>query len=225
MKFAKWQELKDKTAALSLRERVILLSAAMICVGFIWAQFYFLGFEKKLKRVNHETQQQQLESADKAEQLSVVLTKLADDPNALLRDEHQQLQGKLDELKADIEQRLSNLIEPELMADVMKSVLSDYKGLRLLNAKNLPVVPLKIESNNIAKNKKDQVEEQAVLFSHGFQMELEGDYFQALSFMQKLEQMKGFYWTQFNYEVKTYPKARIIIQLSTLSLEEGWIGV
>ena len=130
-------------------------------------------------------------------------------------------------MKQDIEQRLSNLIEPELMADVMKSVLSDYKGLRLLSAKNLPVMPLEIKNSSKEKPDAETSEEvrQAVLFSHAFQMEFEGDYFQTLTFLKRLEEMKGFYWTMLHYQVEDYPQAKIILQLSTLSLEEGWIGV
>ena len=37
--------------------------------------------------------------------------------------------------------------------------------------------------------------------------------------------MKGFYWTFLKYEVEEYPKAKITLQLSTLSLDEDWIGV
>ena len=64
----KWHELKSKTAALSLRERAILLIVAIVLVMFIWAQFYYLSFEKELKRINSEiTQLQQLEYSQQDE--------------------------------------------------------------------------------------------------------------------------------------------------------------
>jgi len=225
MNLEKWYVLKDKTAALSLRERVILLLAVLACVSFIWAQFFYLGFEKKLKQAQLEMRQQQQVSVEQSDQLSLLMTRLAHDPNAVLLKEQASLQTKLDALKQDIEERLRNLIEPELMADVMKKVLSDYQGLRLISAKNLPAAPLEIESKGNAEKQDRDSKAQAVLFSHAFQMELKGDYFQTLAFLKRLEEMKGFYWTMLHYEVEDYPQARIMLQLSTLSLEEGWIGV
>ena len=56
-------------------------------------------------------------------------------------------------------------------------------------------------------------------------MQFEGEYFQTLQFLQRLETVDGFYWQLFDYQVDGYPRAIITIQLNTLSLEEGWIGV
>ena len=66
---------------------------------------------------------------------------------------------------------------------------------------------------------------EAVIFAHGFEMALSGNYFQTLSFLQHLEKMSGFYWQALDYEVEDYPNATITLQLNTLSLEEDWIGV
>ena len=74
MNLEKWHELKSKTAALSLRERAILLIVAIVLVMFIWAQFYYLSFEKELKRINVEiTQLQQLEYSQQDELQSLVV--------------------------------------------------------------------------------------------------------------------------------------------------------
>jgi len=227
MNLDKWYVLKDKTAALSMRERVILLLAVLAAVLFIWAQFFYLGFEKHLKQAQQELRQEQQRSIDQSDQLSLLMTRLAHDPNAVLLKEQSELQAQLDTLKQNIEERLRHLIEPELMADVMKKVLSDYKGLRLISAKNLPAAPLEIDTKEkaVSKEKDEASKSQAVLFSHAFQMELSGDYFQTLAFLKRLEQMQGFYWSMLHYEVQDYPQAKITLQLSTLSLDEGWIGV
>lgn len=224
MNLEKWQQIKDKTAALSLRERAILMAVACVVVLFIWAQVYFLNFEKELKNTNFEITQLKQQGWEQTDELASLMTRLADDPNAELLKEHSRLQAKLDELKEVIELRLSDMIAPELMVDVMRKVLSDYKGLRLISAKNLPVEPLKLDAK---KQTKDQPkpEQESVLFSHRFEMVLSGDYFQTLSFLQSLESMKGFYWNLLKYEVNDYPTGKITLQLSTLSLEEEWIGV
>lgn len=229
MSFEKWNTLKAKTAALSLRERGIMLVVAIVLVFFIWAQFYFLSFEKELKTTKTEISKLQQLELSQQDELQSLMARLADDPNAQLLAEQRQINSKLDKLKEQIEIRLSHLIEPELMADVMRNVLSDYKGLRLVSAKNLEVEPLNLsevakkEANKTSSKSED--EDQAVLFSHRFEMVLNGSYFQTIAFLKRLEEMKGFYWTMLKYEVEEYPNAKVTLQLSTLSLDEDWIGV
>lgn len=225
MNLNKWYDLKEKTAALSLRERSILLVVGIVVICFIWAQFFYLGFEKELKKTKQEITQLQQDGWAQTDELASLMTRLSHDPNAALFSEQSRLQEKLETLKDQIEIRLSHLIAPEKMADVMRKVLSDYQGLRLISAKNLPVEPLLLALNENSLEQKNQEENQAVLFSHRFEMVLNGDYFQTISFLKKLEEMNGFYWTRLKYEVDAYPNANITLQLSTLSLDEDWIGV
>ena len=225
MNLEKWNNLKDKTAALSLRERGILLAVGIIVIVFIWAQFFYLDFEKGLKKTKQEISQLQQNEWAQKEQLASLMARLSHDPNAALFKEQSEIQEKLVVLKEQIEIRLSDLIAPELMADVMRDVLSDYKGLHLISAKNLPVEPLKLTVNQKEEKQTKQEDTQTVLFSHRFEMILSGDYFQTLTFLKSLEGMQGFYWTMLKYEVSDYPAANITLQLSTLSLDEDWIGV
>ena len=139
MNLKKWYELKDKTAALTLRERVIFVAVGVIVVLFLWAQIFYLDFEKELKNTKQEITSLQLEEWEQADQLAGLTARLADDPNSALFEEQRSLKEKLEVLKGQIEIRLSDLIAPELMADVMRKVLSDYKGLRLVSAKNLMI--------------------------------------------------------------------------------------
>ena len=225
MNLEKWNALKDKTAALSLRERTILLAVAIVLVMFIWAQFFFLSFEKELKSTQSDISRLKQLELTQQDDLQSLMGRLANDPNAQLFAEQRRIKDKLDKLKENIEIRLSHLIEPELMADVMHDVLSDYKGLRLVSAKNLAVEPLNLADAEADNSNKNIDKDQAVLFSHRFEMVLNGSYFQTVSFLKRLEEMKGFYWTLLKYEVSEYPNAKVTLQLSTLSLDEDWIGV
>jgi len=222
----KWHLLREKTAELSLRERGILAAVSVVLVLFIWSQTVFLPYEKQQKQNTvklAELGQHVITSSDRLSALTVLLR---NDPNAPLRAKQKSLKIEMVELTSEIESRLSNLVAPEKMADLMRDVLADYKGLRLLSAKNLPVEPLQIQSvRQGVKPDNSAAEQQTVLFAHGFEMVLSGKYFQTLEFLQHLEEMNGFYWQALDYKVGEYPKAEITIQISTLSLEEDWIGV
>ncbi len=222
MKLAKWHALREKTADLSLRERGILAATGVVLVLVVWLQFFFTPYEKRTQQMDQQMAQLSQDTVDYSGKIVELTAALQNNPNKPLREEQARLRNDMEALKKEIEGRLSNLIPPEKMADIMRRVLSDYKGLQLIGARNLPVEPLRINSSEAAA---DKSREQAVIFAHGFEMELSGGYFQTLEFLQRLEAMSGFYWRMLDYEVKTFPKAKITVQISTLSLEEDWIGV
>ncbi|MDX1452180.1 MAG: hypothetical protein R3183_06445 [Oleiphilaceae bacterium] len=226
MNFDKWHQLREKTADLSLRERAILAGTGVVLVGVIWAQFVFTPYEKQQARLSQERQSLTTQIADDSNRLVELTAMLANDPNAPLRAEQQRLNDEMEAVKQEIEGRLSSLIAPEEMANVLRGVLSDYKGLELISARNLPVEPLDIKKALGAKSSGAPASsDQAVIFAHGFELVLSGSFFQTLEFLQKLETTKGFYWRMLDYSVTSYPKAKVILQISTLSLDEDWIGV
>jgi len=226
MNLEKWYELKEKTADLSFRERSILAMVMVVAVAFIWLETIYSNIETAQKHVNATKSELMRQSVTQTDRLSELTTLLAHDPNEPLRQQQIELNAQLVSLRENIESRLSHLIAPEKMADVMQTVLSDYKGLKLISARNLPVEPLLINDKHEKKQNNKQPEpQQAVIFAHGFEMMLSGNYFQTLEFLQRLEQMNGFYWQKLDYQVEKYPNAKITLQLNTLSLEEDWIGV
>lgn len=223
----KWQQLSEKTADLSLRERAILTSLTLVVILVLWLQFVFTPIEKQSDDIDRKKLALDQQIAEQSAKVASLAQSLQHNPNDALRTEQTRLQDTLDTLREEIEKQLDTLVPPEKMADLMRAVLSDYKGLSLVSAKNLPVESIEMNTGQSAQEKgqNDESSVQAVIFSHGFEIKLEGSYFQALEFVQALEAVSGFYWRQLDYEVKAYPKALITIQISTLSLEEEWIGV
>lgn len=225
MKWEKWQQLRDKTADLTLRERGILAGTVVVLLLVIWGQFAFTPYEKKQAAYAQELVRINDQIANDSERLVTLTTMLANDPNAPLREEQKRLRQEMADLKLEIETRLSSLIAPEEMANVLRRVLSDYEGLTLDSARNLPVEPLDIKQALGAATQAGNGHDQAVIFAHGFELVLSGSFFQTLAFLQKLEDTQGFYWRLLDYQVKDYPKASVTLQISTLSLDEDWIGV
>ena len=228
----KWHWLDEKSASLSGRERGILCATLVVLILIVWMQVVLSPVQEQNKGSEQKMQQATEDITRYSLQMDELALKLEENPNEPLRQEQAQLQARLKELSEDIESQLSNLLPPRKMASVMQSVLADYQGLKLVSAKNLPVAPLKIQSTSLSESEDGledeeftEAKDEAVIFVHGFEMKLEGSYFQTLQFIQKLEAMEGFYWQAFDYEVHAYPKAKITLQLNTLSLDEEWIGV
>lgn len=227
----RWHDLNDKANNLSVRERAILFATLLVLILFVWLQFALTPMQEENKHKLAQLNQANEDIANFASQLAELQVQLEKNPNDPLRKEQKELKASLEQLAGQIAEQLSDLMPPQKMAEAMQEVLSDYQGLKLKKARNLPVTPLKLASSagegpENGESETDQNKDpEAVIFVHGFEMELEGEYFQTLNFIQRLEAMDGFYWQALEYDVQSYPKASIILQLNTLSLEEEWIGV
>ncbi|MFT5719139.1 MAG: type II secretory pathway component PulM, partial [Oleiphilaceae bacterium] len=81
----KWHILREKTAQLSLRERVILASVSVVLILFIWSQVFFLPYEKQQKQNTMKIAEQRQEIVTKSERLSTLTGLLSNDPNSPLR--------------------------------------------------------------------------------------------------------------------------------------------
>ncbi|MDP6415432.1 MAG: MSHA biogenesis protein MshJ, partial [Gammaproteobacteria bacterium] len=65
----------------------------------------------------------------------------------------------------------------------------------------------------------------ATFYKHGFEIEFEGTYFACLEYLRAVESLPWrFYWQVLELTVDEYPSNRIRLEVSTLSLDEEWIG-
>lgn len=213
-----WLEWSSRVAALEVRERVIVLVALLVVGLFIWGQFVFAPLQDRHKRAANTLNSLKQQQADLGQQLVLLEQRLADDPNRELRTQQANLQKQLVGMRSQIENQLSGLIAPEKMADVLRSMLHEQEQLKLISLKNLPVEPFHQSEGELKEG-------ETALFSHSMELVLDGEYFDVLGYIKRLESLKGFNWQTLNYEVINYPKARVTLKISTLSLEEDWIGV
>ena len=218
----RWEKLSGQVEALTLRERGILLGTIVIGVVFIWAQFIFAPLQDRHKIASKNLISLTQQQATFTEQQLLLTQRLKDDPNKALRAQRTELEVQLSKVKSEIERQLSGLIAPEKMADVLRSMLQQQEKLKLVSLKNMPVAPF----NPSGQATEDESKEgEAGLYRHSMELVMDGEYFDVLEYIKRIESLKGFSWETMNYEVIDYPKARVTIKISTLSLEEDWIGV
>ena len=101
------------------------------------------------------------------------------------------------------------------MAQLLEGVLSRQPGLELVRIRNLPPETLATSEE----------EDAARFYRHGLEIEVTGSYNAALDYLDSIEALPWrLYWQILELEVIEYPQNRIRIEVSTLSLDEEWIG-
>ena len=136
-----------------------------------------------------------------------------------------------DRLQQQIESLAGNLVTPQSMTRLLTSMLESREGLELIRVENQMPIPMRNDPEQIetataeAEVDAEEVERQQV-YKHVLRLELEGDYLSLISYLRSVEEFsERFFWDELHFVQTTWPNARIILQLHTLSAEEGFVGV
>lgn len=200
--------------ALTLRERLLVFGTTVAVLFSIW----HLSLMQPLAQ-RAETDKKELGSIsgriDTAnENLEIQVLQLAgigDDGRMQL----QRIQQRIDDLNEQLGDYAAELISPAEMAQVLEGVLENQHQLRLLNMRNLGAEALSVSEDS----------RNAVFYKHGLEIELFGSYLACLDYLEAIESLPWrFYWQVLELDVEEFPMNRIRIEVSTLSMDEEWIG-
>lgn len=232
----KIREFINKIDNLSIRERGIILFAILFVLYSAWDGFFMGPLSITEKKITSELKQKQAEQLVLNTRLQQLVAQSKIDPDSENRKKLNELKVQLDQIESEVKSSTQYLISQKAMARVLETVLLKTKGLELIEIKGLGAQPLLAES---AEKQQEGVTEKksAALekppgggienaYKHGLKISFEGDYLTTLDFIRELESLEwGFFWDQFEFEVKKYPEARASITVYTLSLDKDWIGV
>lgn len=209
---AQWQAWADKIAALSQRERVLILltGLVLVCAGAIYGWLDGAALRLEQDRVALTTAQRDLEIMD-LENLGKQ-ARLARDPDQNVREQLARVEGELGKLDAELKAQTVDLIPAHEMPEVLEALLSRSTNLHMLALTSLAPEPLMAGEQGIN------------LFKHGIRLKLEGGYFDVYQYLKALEALpRHFYWKQFDYRVEAYPKAVVEMEIYTLSTSKEFI--
>ena len=216
-------KLMHSIDVLTLRERLLVLAAAIAVIGGLWEALLAAPLEAR-----EMAARQRIESTrDRLQQLDQAMTVAANDIGGGITNQFE----RLDSLRREVESAeervrvfTSDLIDPAQMRFVLEDLIRRQGKLALVRASNLPVRRL-IEPGPEASD--DATEATGpVLYRHGLVLELEGSYLDCLEYLEAVEQLPWqIYWAHLRVETETHPRNRITLELLTLSLDEEWISV
>ncbi len=232
--YVKLQAVIAKVDGMTLRERLLLLAVAAVVLHMGWSLLFWqplLAQEKRLKNqlasVHEENQQVEQKLVELGQKLGI-------NYNADTELKLDDLMREMAALEARSSDLAALLVAPEQMAQLLEQLLLDKDGLRLVRLENSvagATAMVTVEERSSLEQQGDSSEEalpavSSGVYRHGFMLELEGEFFSILGYLQDLEALpQRFFWDAVEYDVDEYPRARVRIRLHTLSLSEGWVGV
>lgn len=218
------KKLQRRIDFLSERERAILF-VVLILVSLFAAKNFIL--DPQLKRqatAKAHTQANQKQSMELQSEMEVRMKALGIDPDAEIKKQIATVKKSLQKMDEDMGGFQKNLVSPERIGALLENILKRNQRLQLVSLKSLPVVNLMaLPQADAQQNKRS--DEQSI-YKHEVELVLTGNYLDMLSYMRELESMpERVYWSRSQMSVIEYPKARLSLNLFTLSLEKKWINL
>ncbi len=207
----------EKFAALSMREKVMVLAAGMVVIVLLLVTFFIEPALDELATVNQQLNSEQIRQQSLLQQQAAFSDALQEDPNAELERERVELEAQYARLQQTFTRQLGELVLPHQMPALIEQVFSQADGLQLISMRSLPPV-------NIFAHRKDM--QGVAVYQHGLSLTFSGSYFNVRDFLRSAEQLTSeLYWRSMTYNVDSYPDAAVTIEVYTLSTEKAFIGV
>ena len=209
------KDLLEKFNNLSTREKTILFSTLLIVVWGAWDAYLYQPIIKKQEQLTRElsTIKIQLSALQQAATQIEAIGKI--DPNQANKQKLTEVKTELQRLKQQLDIGDKKFVPANLMAEVLRDMLKQNTGLKLLKLETLPVTTLS-----------EPGQQKSWVYRHGLSITLSGNYFNTLNYLKSLESLPWrFNWDAIDYQVIEYPVAETTLKVYTLSFEENWLGL
>jgi MSHA biogenesis protein MshJ len=223
----------------SLRERILLFSAAALGLTMLWYQLAMTPLERRRARLDLQLSQLRTPGAAGIAPGADVASEFAD---RMARETA--LHSAIAEADHDLLDARRGMIAPNDMVQVLTTVLKQHNGLSLVLIRNMPAEPLlpplaqaattitqaaagagPSDPHASAGAPGDAPDLGGGPYVHPIELVLQGDYLDVLAYLKALEaQSSGFQWRRFEYAGRgEAPEYRI--EFATVSMDSNWLGV
>lgn len=236
-----WQQFALKFDALSVRERIMVFGAsAALLIFMVVYLFVNPQLDKRKALADTIAQRQQAVAAIDAE-MAQRMAAHAGDPNLQDRIRLERIRQQVQQMRHALQSTQNGLVAPERIVPMLQQLLKQQASLRLVSLATLPSgamgqgghVASKAAASASAAAPAGQspadagsAQAPAVLYRHGVEIVLRGNYLDMVNYMDAVEAMPSHvFWGKLNMQVEQYPNATLSLTLYTLSLDEKWIAL
>ena len=214
----KWAALNTRVSGMSPRERAFIFVALLVVVLALAQTLIVdpLQFRKSGADARVLAAESALQQIEQQQQL--LTGPGARDPDQVAKDKLTEHEARLSTLNAEIETHERSLIPPAKMTAVLKDVVRDGSGIKVVGIKTLSPLPVALEG--------------AVdgappgFYRHGFEVTVKGSYAALVTYLSRLEALPWrLNWVEVSLDTADRPELTLTLTVHTLSLEEAWLRV
>lgn len=219
------KELQKHWNKLSDREAVAVIAGLVAAVFIFWNVLIYEPYRENVRLLEMDIEQTKGKIAGSKAKLILLQADLKKDPDSENRKLLEQYVEEGKRLDADLAKASVQIIDVRDMVALLKEMLEQQSSLKFVSLENKQAVPEFTEKTQPA-DAATPVEDTITIYRHSVVLKMEGSYSSTLSYLQALEKLPWqFFWQGVEIETENYPNALITLEVYTLGLREGLIGV
>lgn len=215
--------LKQQWGKLSQREAMIVTAGIFVAVLILWNAVVYEPYRKNATLLDQEIKQTEAQIAGaNARNLAfqIEMKKDPDSENRKLLEQYIETGKRLD---AELAKASVQIVNVRDMVALLKEMLAKQSSLKFVGLENRPAVPEFTQKGDQANV---TAEESITIYRHSVVLKMEGSYSSLLAYLQDLEDLPWqFFWQGIEIETESYPNALITLEVYTMGLREGLVGV
>lgn len=222
--------LAERINALQLRERVLLLGAALLVTSYLWDKLYLQPLDARRQAALAQVQSasESLRRVEAAAEEWVAAASI--DPDAAARAHLAELGEQLKATRSSVEAKAGRMVAPEQMPEILKTVLSRFRELEFVSLEGLKVEQVALAPPGgaaaSAAGEAQSPDKPYGVYRHGIRIRFRGSFPATVEYLHALERLPvGFYWDTVELRTGESPEVEGALVVFTVSLGPGWIGV
>jgi len=232
---ARLQILAQRLNALSLRERGLIFVAGAVLIYIAWHTLLMGPLTARELAAENRLAAARRRLSD-IEQMGSLAT---DNPLAAATARNASLESRLSAIDADLRTASQGYVAPDRTSELLRKMLDDQPGLKLVSMKSLPVVNLsQVPAATAATGASSATSAAAPPGSdggaaadmgpylHPVELVVVGDFGSIVAYLRVLEGLPWkIHWQELELTAQDYPANRVRIVIGSLSLSSDWIAV
>jgi MSHA biogenesis protein MshJ len=212
--------LIERVDALTLRERVIIFGAGVTLIYIAWQTLIMdpLTGRARIAEQRLTEVRRQISAID---ELGAAASQ---DPTVKAALRNGALAERIAALDSELGSAAQGYVAPERMTELLRALLAEQHGLKLVSLANLPVESLSQPAG--AKPDAPLAADDRGPFLHPVEIVVEGDYPSVVAYLRALEGLPWrIHWRKLELAAGEYPVNRVRLVIGALSLSRDWLAV
>jgi MSHA biogenesis protein MshJ len=223
--YDKVRPLVERLDGFSIRERALIFGVGVALLYVAWQSLLMDPLT-----VRGKAAEQHLADAQRQMTMSEqIRAAVVQDPAVEAALRNGALAARLAALDLNLSSVAHGYVAPERMTELLRSLLSEQRGLTLVSLANLPVESLSLPSVSkqaAASTPAAIAPDDRGPFLHPVEMVVEGDYGSVVVYLRALEALPWrIHWQRVELTAGDYPVNRVRIVIGALSLSRYWMSV
>lgn len=214
----KLREIATRIGMMSLRERVFIFAASVVVILALVQTLLIDAGQAGKQQANNRLQVAEEALVQIGQQRQQLEREAGHNPDRAARETLAGQEARLAALNAELDRLERSLIPPERMNQVLKNVVQEQSGIRVVGFKTLSPQPVALL---------DAAEGTPPgFYRHGFEVKVSGRYSELVTYLERLEALPWrLNWVEATLDAEARPILTLTLTVHTLSLEETWLRV